>query len=593
MRAAASKASPNVGELPTGQAVLVYGSSRAAPGAPRATRARDARAPRLDDGTKRARCVDPILGVDFGWVTLRLLVAREKAPAKAPPTGPGDAKQAAATAATAAKVPRPRQWAPPPRQRRPAAEKKARQGWGRGFFDGKAPPAPAPDDAPPPPPPDDGAAMSDTARRVRGCVEFKSSTRLQCEGRVDQARAKGAKYYEAGRYFEAVRAYSEGLDACGFGQGKFAVAGAAAVFGRTAASLLGNRSAALMMVCRFADCVRDCTHALAVAGAGGDRAATARLLAPGARSRASGASRRRRRRAPRRLDPRRWCEDALGELDKVLADAGACVAARELKMAALGRLKRWDEAVAFGGDPRGPWLERGAGGLRQRARSTDERCSTRPLGDASWWRAVARGGRFDQRERTSKLLRRSKNEGDAASRRAASCRARPTGYAGPADGKAPAFYNWGLTFMALKRYADATRLWLRLESQAHYPKAPLAAVLREPGRFDDAGPPCTASTPEAPKMDAAAADEPARRARARHAQSHHDHARCDRAAHRAGTRRCRWPRALPAPARSGAARAGTHYATLGVNYEATPAQLKKKFRELALKFHPMQQTPDR
>ena len=101
---------------------------------------------------------------------------------------------------------------------------------------------------------------------------------------MDQARAKGAKYYEAGRYFEAVRAYSEGLDACGFGQGKFAVAGAAAVFGRTAASLLGNRSAALMMVCRFADCVRDCTHALAVAGAGGDRAATARLLARGARA---------------------------------------------------------------------------------------------------------------------------------------------------------------------------------------------------------------------------------------------------------------------------------------------------------------------
>ena len=274
---------------------------------------------------------------------------------------------------------------------------------------------------------------------------------------MDQARAKGAKYYEAGRYFEAVRAYSEGLDACGFGQGKFAVAGAAAVFGRTAASLLGNRSAALMMVCRFADCVRDCTHALAVAGAGGDRAATARLLARGARAltrlgrfeesetwfrrckircdgekardeamdgaaaarkhakaldratrtlrdidshattrgAARGSERRdenfnargRRTRCPettapraddpsqhrrcdrggcparpgssptvaqpRRLDPRRWCEDALGELDKVLADAGACVAARELKMAALGRLKRWDEAVAFGGDPRG------------------------------------------------------------------------------------------------------------------------------------------------------------------------------------------------------------------------------------------------
>ena len=35
------------------------------------------------------------------------------------------------------------------------------------------------------------------------------------------------------------------------------------------------------------------------------------------------------------------------------APKGACVAARELKMAALGRLKRWDEAVAFGGDPRG------------------------------------------------------------------------------------------------------------------------------------------------------------------------------------------------------------------------------------------------
>ena len=43
---------------------------------------------------------------------------------------------------------------------------------------------------------------------------------------------------------------------------------------------------------------------------------------------------------------------------------------------------------------------------------------------------------------------------------------------------------------------------------------------------------------------------------------------------------------MPIAGPGGAPARGTHYATLGVNYEATEAQLKKKFRELALKFHP-------
>ena len=50
------------------------------------------------------------------------------------------------------------------------------------------------------------------------------------------------------------------------------------------------------------------------------------------------------------VDPTRWCEDALREVDAVLEQATDCVEARELRMEALARLKRWDAAAAFGAD---------------------------------------------------------------------------------------------------------------------------------------------------------------------------------------------------------------------------------------------------
>ena len=247
------------------------------------------------------------------------------------------------------------------------------------------------------------------------------------------------------------------------------------------------------------------------------------------------------------------------------------------------------------GTQAGPWLERGAGGFYvaalDRTNAFDEAAATLARWRARWPEA----GRFcDQRERTSKLLRRSKNEGDAAlkeGRFAAALEA--YGYALRVDGKHPrVFYNRGLTFMALKRYADATAdFGYALESQAHYPKASLgrARCYANLGRLDDAAVMYRKYLREAPKMDAAAADELKRVERARHAQSHHDHARAHAQRHRAGTHAARPRRAAappaPAPLRGAPAR-GTHYATLGVNYEATPAQLKKKFRELALKFHP-------
>ena len=77
---------------------------------------------------------------------------------------------------------------------------------------------------------------------------------------------------------------------------------------------------------------------------------------------------------------------------------------------------------------------------------------------------------------------------------------------------------------------------------------------------------------------------------ARNDQSHHQHARQNAQQHRSGyhahqRQQARQQPRDPPPLRGAPAR-GTHYATLGANYEATEAQLKKKFRELALKFHP-------
>jgi tetratricopeptide (TPR) repeat protein len=151
--------------------------------------------------------------------------------------------------------------------------------------------------------------------------------------------------------------------------------------------------------------------------------------------------------------------------------------------------------------------------------------------------------------------------------------------------------------MAMKRYADAVAdFGYALNCQDAYPKATLgrARGYANLGRLDDAAVMYRKYMRETPKIDAAAHDELQQVEFARRAHQQHANGQRAREHYQEQQRRAdRGHAARPPPRRSaaptplkGPPARNTHYASLGVNYDATAKQLKKRFRELALKFHP-------
>ena len=315
------------------------------------------------------------------------------------------------------------------------------------------------------------------------------------------------------------------------------------------------------------------------------------------------------------LDTAAWAHDTLRALEDLVIEAPACSAAKRLALVAYGAAKRWDDAATFaathGADDaedgflddaaRGSaadrvapasWTGRGVRGVflsaLARTNAFDEAAAALERWRERWDPGAdptedpddpfSVAAEFAHRAKALRALRDAKAAGDAA------LRAGDSGAAVECYGAALARdadharirYNRGLALTALGRHKDAAEDFTRAvrgEHRYHDASLALARSYVRLGRHYGAAK-FFRDYLDAPH------DDPGVREELRSAE-----ARAPRKDPPFASR----PTAAP-PRRSrplaGKPADGTHYATLEVAYDASESTIKRRFHELALKYHP-------